>query len=114
VAPLPVLESHISHKRFESPLSSQSHFEDNASKNRSEYCDYLKRILIKFEMLKFESNAKLNQETRPTAPVWRLLAVLRLRLEHRPPGAGHAIAVTLEPDSIARLRRCATAAFTWR
>jgi hypothetical protein len=33
----PVLEGHISHKRFEPPLIARGHFEDNADKQRDEY-----------------------------------------------------------------------------
>src|SRR5215467_5949323 len=61
--PLPVLEGHISHKRFESPLISQSHFEDNPSKQRDEYCDHSTRIQLKLKLLQFESNAGVNPPT---------------------------------------------------
>jgi hypothetical protein len=74
VAPLPVLEGHISHKRFESPLSSQSHFEDKASKERGEYYYYSRQILIKFEKLQFESNARFNQPVAGAAQVCGALA----------------------------------------
>src|SRR5262245_44232518 len=60
---LPVLEGHISHKRFESPLISQSHFEDNPSKQRDEYCDHSTRIQLKLKLLQFESNAGVNLPT---------------------------------------------------
>jgi hypothetical protein len=60
---LPGLEGHISHKRFESPLISQSHFEDKPSKQRDEYCYYSKRIHLKFKLIQFESNAGINPPT---------------------------------------------------
>jgi hypothetical protein len=66
--PLPVLEGHISHKRFESPLISQSHFEDNPSKQRDEYCDHSTRIQLKLKLLQFESNAGVNPPTPAGRP----------------------------------------------
>jgi hypothetical protein len=57
----PVLEGHISHKRFEPPLISRGHFEDNADKQRDEYGSYENRIRLKSELVKFESNARINR-----------------------------------------------------
>src|SRR5256712_2419320 len=65
--PLPVLEGHISHKRFESPLIGQSHFEDNPSKQHDEYCYHSSRIQLKLKLVYFESNAGVN----PPTPVGR-------------------------------------------
>jgi hypothetical protein len=64
---LPGLEGHISHKRFESPLIWQSHFEDKPSKQRDEYCYYSKRIQLKFKLIQFESNAGVNPPNRGRA-----------------------------------------------
>jgi hypothetical protein len=58
--PLPVLEGHISHKRFESPLIAQSHFEDNASKQHDEYCDHSMRTRLKLKLIQFDSKAGIN------------------------------------------------------
>jgi hypothetical protein len=63
--PLPVLEGHISHKRFESPLIAQSHFEDNASKQHDEYCDHSMRIRLKLKLIQFDSKAGINPPTPP-------------------------------------------------
>jgi hypothetical protein len=40
----PVLEGHISHKRFVPPLIAPGDFEDNADKERDEYCEYAIQI----------------------------------------------------------------------
>jgi hypothetical protein len=61
--PLPVLEGHISHKRFESPLIAQSHFEDNASKQHDEYCDHSMRIRLKLKLIQFDAKAGINPPT---------------------------------------------------
>src|SRR5262249_34768350 len=56
--PLPFLEAHISHKRFESPLIPKSHFKDNQSKQHDKYCDHSKRIHLKLKLVHFESNPR--------------------------------------------------------
>src|SRR5262249_11295257 len=90
-----------SHKRFESPLISQGHFEDKPSKQRDEYCDHSTRIQLKLKLVQFESNAGVNPPT---------LAGRRCRC------AG-TIAVNASPASVAartrqrtRLRRPGAAA----
>ena len=81
----PVLEGHISHKRFESPLIGQSHFEDNASKQRSEYCDHSMRIRLKLKLIQFDSKADIN----PPTPAGRRSRCAR------------AIAVNVRPAALA-------------
>src|SRR5262249_26785464 len=61
--PLPVLEGHISHKRFESPLIAQSHFEDNASKQHDEYCDHSMRIRLNLNWKQLASRAGITPPT---------------------------------------------------
>src|SRR5215467_11970358 len=79
--PLPVLEGHISHKRFESPLIAQSHFEDNPSKQHDEYCDHSMRLRLKLKLIQFDSKAGIN----PSTPAGRR------------PGCARAIAVNARP-----------------
>jgi hypothetical protein len=83
--PLPVLEGHISHKRFESPLISQSHFEDNPSKQRDEYCDHSTRIQLKLKLLQVESNAGVNP---PTPAGCRSCCAGAITVNARSPRAG--------------------------
>jgi hypothetical protein len=58
--PLPVLGGHISHKRFEPPLSRVACFEENASKESIEYSDHWRPIRLKLEWFQFESNSAIN------------------------------------------------------
>jgi hypothetical protein len=64
----PVLEGHISHKRFEPPLIPRGDFEDNADKQRDEYGSYENRIRLKSELVKFESNARVNRRASVASP----------------------------------------------
>jgi hypothetical protein len=72
--PFPVLEGHISHKRFVSPLIAPSDFEDNADKEHDEYCEYARQIQIKSGLIQFESNCRINR--RRCAVSWGARAAL--------------------------------------
>src|SRR5262249_13255377 len=83
--PLPVLEGHFSKKRFDPPLISKSHFEDNPSKQRDEYCDHSTRIQLKLKLLQFESNAGVNP---PTPAGCRSCCAGAITVNARSPRAG--------------------------
>jgi hypothetical protein len=72
--PFPVLEGHISHKRFVPPLIAPGDFEDNADKERDEYCEYSRQIRIKSGLIQFESNCRINR--RRCAVSWGARAAL--------------------------------------
>src|SRR5262249_10495894 len=80
--PLPVLEGHISHKRFESPLIAQSHFEDNPSKQHDEYCDHSMRLRLKLKLIQLAAGAEYTR-SHPAAG---------------PPGSPRTIPVTARPS----------------
>src|SRR5262249_28512073 len=83
--PLPVLEGHISHKRFESPLISQSHFKDNKRKKPENSCNNPPQIKQKLNLLKFKSKAGV---TPPTPAGCRSCCAGAITVNARSPRAG--------------------------
>jgi hypothetical protein len=57
-----------------SPLIAPGHFEDNADKDRDEYCEYARQIRIKSGLIQFESNCRINPRLRPVS--WGAVAAL--------------------------------------
>jgi hypothetical protein len=60
IVTLPGLEGHISHRRFEPPLISPTHFDDKPSKQLDECCYYSKGIPLKLQLIQFEMNPAIN------------------------------------------------------
>jgi hypothetical protein len=60
IVTLPGLEGHISHRRFEPPLISPTHFDDKPSKQLDECSYYSKAIPLKLQLIQFEMNPAIN------------------------------------------------------
>src|SRR4030095_823555 len=60
IVTLPGLGGHISHRRFEPPLISPTHFDDKPSKQLDKGSYYPKQIPLKLQPIQFEMNPAIN------------------------------------------------------
>jgi hypothetical protein len=60
IVTLPGVEGHISHRRFEPPLISPTHFDDKPSKQLDECSYYSNAIPLKLQLIQFEMNHAVN------------------------------------------------------
>src|SRR5262245_55506371 len=60
IVTLPGLEGHISHRRFEPPLISRTHFDDKPTKELDECWLYSRGIPLKLQLIQFEMNPAIN------------------------------------------------------